>query len=85
MKILYHHRIRSKDGQAVHLEELIRAFRACGHDVILAGPAAFARASFGADPKLVGLMKRLMPKFVYELLEIGYIIPAYRRLRRAWR
>ena len=27
MKILYHHRTASKDGQAVHIEELIAALR----------------------------------------------------------
>ena len=85
MKILYHHRIRSKDGQAVHLEELIGALRAEGHEVAIAGPESFARASFGHDPKLLGAMKKLMPKALYELLELGYNFPAYRRLHRAWR
>ena len=85
MKILYHHRIRSKDGQAVHLEELIGALRAAGHDVVIAGPASFARASFGHEPKLLGAMKKRMPKALYELLELGYNLPAYRRLYRAWR
>ena len=84
MKILYHHRIRSKDGQAVHLEELIGALRANGHEVVIAGPESFARASFGHDPKLLGTMKRLMPKSLYELLELAYNLPAYRRLARAW-
>ena len=83
MKILYHHRIRSKDGQAVHLEELIGSFRELGHEVLLVGPEAFERASFGHDPKLLSAMKKLIPKFVYELLEIGYNFRAYFRLRRA--
>ncbi len=83
MKILYHHRIRSKDGQAVHLEELIGSLRQLGHEVLLVGPEAFERASFGHDPKLLSAMKKLIPKFVYEALEIGYNIQAYLRLRRA--
>jgi glycosyltransferase involved in cell wall biosynthesis len=85
VKILYHHRIRSKDGQAVHLEELIGALRGLGHEVVIAGPESFARASFGHDPKLLTAMKKLMPKALYELLELAYNIPAYRRLHRAWR
>jgi len=85
VKILYHHRIRSKDGQAVHVEELIGALRGLGHEVIIAGPESFARASFGHDPKLLGTMKKLMPKAIYEALEIAYNIPAYRRLYRAWK
>jgi glycosyltransferase involved in cell wall biosynthesis len=83
VKILYHHRIRSKDGQAVHLEELICSFRELGHEVLLVGPEAFERASFGHDPKLLSAMKKLIPKFAYELLEIGYNLRAYFRLRRA--
>ncbi len=31
MRILYSHRIQSRDGQSVHVEELIAAFRALGH------------------------------------------------------
>ena len=27
MKILYHHRIASKDGQYVHIEEIIKAMK----------------------------------------------------------
>jgi glycosyltransferase involved in cell wall biosynthesis len=83
VKILYHHRIRSKDGQAVHLEELIGSLRGLGHEVLLVGPEAFERASFGHDPKFLSAMKKLIPKFVYEGLEIGYNALAYLRLRRA--
>jgi len=85
VKILYHHRIRSKDGQAVHVEELIAALRALGHEVVVAGPESFARASFGHDPKLLGIVKKLLPKAIYEVLELAYNVPAYRRLHRAWR
>jgi len=85
VKILYHHRIRSKDGQAVHVEELIAALRGLGHQVVIVGPESFARASFGHDPKLLGLVKKLLPKAIYEVLELGYNVPAYRRLYRAWR
>jgi hypothetical protein len=33
MKILYHHRTASKDGQAVQIEEMIEAMRSLGHQV----------------------------------------------------
>lgn len=85
MKILYHHRIRSRDGQAVHLEELIAALRSLGHDVLLVGPDAFARASFGHEPKLLGLLKKFAPNMMYELLELGYNVAALLRLFRACR
>jgi glycosyltransferase involved in cell wall biosynthesis len=85
MKILYHHRIGSRDGQAVHLEELIGALRDLGHEVCLVGPESFARASFGHEPQFIGIMKKCVPKFIYELLEIGYNVPAFLRLTRTGR
>lgn len=83
MKILYHHRIGSRDGQAVHLEELIAALRRAGAEVIVVGPKSFARASFGHDPKFISALKALMPKAIYELLELGYNLLAYLRLEKA--
>ena len=38
MKILYHHRTASRDGQSTHLDEMIRALRANGHEVRECGP-----------------------------------------------
>ena len=83
MKILYHHRIRSKDGQYVHLEELVNALRRLGHDVLIVGPDAVGSAEFGADAGVVAWMKKLMPRMLYELAEWGYGFHAYRRLANA--
>ena len=85
MKILYHHRIRSKDGQYVHVEEMILALRALGHEVIIVAPAAMENEDFGADAGAVAWMKRHLPKWIYELLELSYSLVAYWRLRRAVR
>ena len=84
MKILYHHRTRSKDGQNVHIEELTGALRERGHEVIVVGPVATETQDFGADAGLVATLKRWAPKRVYELLELAYAWPAYRRLERAY-
>jgi glycosyltransferase involved in cell wall biosynthesis len=83
VKILYHHRTRSKDGQYVHISELIAALRGLGHEVMVVAPAAMERAKFGDDAGLVALLKRHVPHFAYELLEFGYSLLAYLRLRRA--
>ena len=83
MKILYHHRTRSKDGQYVHISELIGALRKLGHEVMVVAPAAMERAKFGDDAGLVALLKRHVPHFAYELMEFGYSLLAYLRLRRA--
>jgi glycosyltransferase involved in cell wall biosynthesis len=83
MKILYHHRTRSKDGQFVHISEMIHALREQGHEVIVVAPPAGANEQFGADAGLVGTLKRLLPRFIYELMEFAYSFVAYRRLRQA--
>jgi glycosyltransferase involved in cell wall biosynthesis len=83
VKIIYHHRIRSKDGQSVHLAELIDALRDLGHEVLLVGPPSFDRASFGHDPALLSRAKEMIPKAIYELMELGYNVVAYFRLLHA--
>src|SRR4029077_18575860 len=83
MKILYHHRIRSKDGQYVHLEELTAAFARMGHQIILVGPRAVEKEEFGSGAGIVASLKKHLPKFVYEMLELGYAIPAFLRLWKA--
>jgi glycosyltransferase involved in cell wall biosynthesis len=85
MRILYHHRTRSKDGQYVHIEEMIDALRAQGHEVIIVAPPSAETESFGSDAGAVALLKRYLPKWFYELMELGYSLVAYRRLARAIR
>jgi glycosyltransferase involved in cell wall biosynthesis len=84
VKILYLHRILSKDGMVVHLEELIEAFRSLGHEVVLVGPPSFARSEFGHDPKLLAHIKQSIPKKVYEISECFYNIVAFLRLLSAY-
>jgi glycosyltransferase involved in cell wall biosynthesis len=85
VKILFHHRIASRDGQAVHLEELIEALRGQGHEVVLVGPASFESSGFGGEIGFVAMLKRLLPAAVYELMEFAYNVPAARRLDAAVR
>jgi glycosyltransferase involved in cell wall biosynthesis len=83
MKILYHHRIASKDGQFVHIQELTHALRKRGHEIIMVGPAMLDKDEFGSESGLVPWLKRHMPGFVYELMEFAYAWVAYRKLVRA--
>jgi glycosyltransferase involved in cell wall biosynthesis len=83
MKILYHHRIRSKDGQYVHVEEMLNALKALGHEIVIVAPAGIEKEAFGADAGMVAWMKRFLPQSVYELMELCYAVLAYFRLRRA--
>jgi len=85
MRILYSHRIGSKDGQGVHLEALVAALRAEGHEVRVVGPAAYDQAALGGESRLVVLVRRLLPRFAVELLELAYSLPAFLKLDRAAR
>ena len=85
MRILYHHRTLSKDGQAVHIEELIAALRRAGHEVFVVGPTAHANAEFGSDGGLATRLRALLPRWIAELIELAYSVVAFTRLWRAWR
>jgi len=85
MKILYHHRTQSKDGQAVHIEELIHALREEGCEVIVVEPRAHRDAEFGGTSRSIDALKRILPKALYEALELIYSAVAYRKLLAAVR
>lgn len=83
MRILYHHRTASKDGQAVHIEEMIEAMRAEGHDVRVVAPEIGDPGKMGAEVGWVNRLKCALPKSIYELLELAYSVHAYRKLKAA--
>ena len=78
MRILYHHRIRGIDGQAVHVRALMQALVAEGHEVRevalepIVGPRPRARAREGRP---WGGIDRL-PRPVLELAEDAYSLAA---------
>ena len=78
-RILYHHRIRAEDGQAVHVRELIAALRNAGHEVRECALVPKASANAAPDrPKpgsasKPGFWQRLsLPRAAVEVLEIAY-------------
>jgi glycosyltransferase involved in cell wall biosynthesis len=85
MKILYHHRTASKDGQAVHIEELVGALRSLGHEVRVVAPNGNTSARMGARAGWVQRLHTHLPKAVYECLELAYSLIAYWRLARTAR
>jgi len=90
VKILYHHRTRAEDGQAVHIRSLIEAFEAEGHQVIEQALVSRAQAETSGKVSEQGesaLWKRVaqVPRFARELMEYGYTLPARSMLLRAAR
>ncbi len=85
MKILYHHRTASRDGQAVHIDEMIAALRQLGHEVVIVAPNSSAAPSFGGSIGWVDWIRARLPKTLYEWLELGYSLLAYRQLAQAIR
>jgi glycosyltransferase involved in cell wall biosynthesis len=83
MRVLYSHRIQSRDGQSVHVEQMVAALREAGHEVLVVGPGFYQQAEFGAESRLVAWIRARLPAALGELAEVAYNVPAYRRLRRA--
>ena len=76
LRILYNHRTRSRDGQSIHIDELIHALRAEGHTVEVIEPQR-------VDAMASTVERRLLPKFAYELAELGYSVLEFAKLARA--
>jgi glycosyltransferase involved in cell wall biosynthesis len=83
MKILYHHRIASKDGQYVHIEEIIKALKKQDHEIILVAPSMGEEQDFGGDGGLVSQLKSKLPKWLYEIIEFAYSFWALAKLTMA--
>lgn len=82
MRILYHHRTASRDGQSTHIQEMIFALRQIGAEVEEACPTMGADDPLGGSAGWVGKLKAHLPASIYELAEVAYSLIAYRRLAR---
>jgi glycosyltransferase involved in cell wall biosynthesis len=77
LKILYHHRIGSRDGQAIHMANMTGSFRDLGHEVIVVGPPVLHALDSGGTLPLVRLLKRYLPQSLFELIELLHAVPSY--------
>lgn len=84
LKILYHHRVAAQDGQSVHIKELVAAFGRLGHEVIFVGPSLRPK-DLGEENRLLALVRKILPRFAQEILELLYGMRAYRKLLAAYR
>ena len=83
MKILYHHRIASKDGQYVHVEELTNALKEHNHELCFVCPKFSEGSDFGSEGGIAGKLKAALPKWIYEILELSYSLIISVKLIRA--
>lgn len=80
MKILYSHRTKSSDGQAVHIRALTDALRRRGHVLDVVGPEDREPSTRPLDATAGQGLRRLLPAPVHELAEIAYSAPAHWKL-----
>jgi len=80
MKILYSHRTKSADGQAVHIRALTDALRRRGHDLTIVGPDDAAPSERPLDDSAGTGLRRFLPAPVHELAELAYSAPAFLKL-----
>ena len=85
MRILYSHRIQSHDGMGVHIEALVAALRAAGHEVCVVGPPAYDAVALGGESAALARIRRLLPGVLGELAEMAYGLVSTARLARAAR
>ena len=72
MNILYHHRTKSRDGQAVHIRELIAALRRGGHHVEEWALSKGDDGEMGSEGGVLGKLMARLPRVTYELAEHAY-------------
>lgn len=85
MRILYHHRTMGDGAEGIHVAEMVRAFRALGHEVRVVSPVAErTKETFGATRRW-SLLRRLTPAAAYEAAELAYNLYDLKQVGRAVR
>ena len=88
MKILYHHRTLADGAEGIHIREMIKAFRAIGHEVrvvALVGENSEGRGGAHKKQRRWSWFGRLIPNGAYELAELGYNLFGDRAVSQAIR
>ncbi len=83
MRILYHHRTQGQEPEGIHIQAIVDALRGLGHELRVVGPAV-APPARNAQPResLAGRVKRAVPQWAFELIQLGYNAVVYLRLWR---
>ena len=84
MRILYHHRSLGDGAEGVHIDSMVEAFRALGHEVIvesLARPAGGGRG----DQGLIAAVRQRLPQALFEAGALAANALEYAKAYRALR
>ncbi len=87
MKILYHHRTQGEEPESIHIQSIVNALRELGHEVVVVGPSKkeLGRGGGNGNVSILSRVKKTVPAFCFELLQIGYNLVTYLRMRKAIR
>jgi glycosyltransferase involved in cell wall biosynthesis len=84
MRILYHHRTLADGAEGVHIQEMVEAFEALGHQVSVHA-LAHARARGEGSTSALARLKTHLPQLLFELAAIAFNGPELFIVRRAIR
>jgi glycosyltransferase involved in cell wall biosynthesis len=82
VKVLYHHRTLGDGAEGIHIEEMVKAFRHLGHEVKVVALIGEKTNAENAKISVFSRIKRLVPKILYEFIEIGYNLYGYYLVRK---
>jgi glycosyltransferase involved in cell wall biosynthesis len=85
MRILYHHRTLGDGAEGIHIAQMVKAFRALGHEVRVVSLIGEATNVASPQQQRWSRVARLMPRPVYELSELAYNVHGALSLERAAR
>ncbi|HEX4403268.1 MAG TPA: glycosyltransferase family 4 protein [Polyangia bacterium] len=84
MRILYHHRTQGEEPESIHIRAIVNALRGLGHEVEIVGPTPARGAAARAGRRsLLGRIKQRAPRWIFELMQLGYNVVVFARLWRA--
>lgn len=96
MRILYHHRTQGRGAEGNHIVSIVTGLRALGHEVDVLSPPGVdpfdpqltlpideQRGGASGWSSLWKTLSQHMPKWLFEIAEIVFNVPAYFRVRAA--
>ena len=77
MRIVYHHRTLGEGAEGVHIEGMINAFRALGHQVEVMSLIPTGKRKLAEGRRRLGRLVQKLPSALYEMAEIAYNLKGY--------